>query len=369
MHSQIVEHLRSCADKGRFPHSLLFTEREGYGAIALVLEVLKYLFCREGGNGENGLEAEQTCKKIERLVHPDIHFVFPVNTSTLVGKEKRPEVEEFYPLWRELVAENPYFSEQELYERLGIENKQGTIGVAEANFILRKSMLSPYEGDKRAFVVLFPERMNQEASNKLLKSVEEPLPGTYFFFISQNPHRIIPTIVSRCSLVEVSPLPAEELAEALSKKSGIEREEALYWAECAGGSYGKALAMIKGGGNAARNLELFHRMLSLAKQKDLPALIVLSDELAAMAKEAQKQFCRDALEIVRKLFMLSCGVEKLAHISPREREEYGSMAPLLSKEFFERSAALFNSSIELLESNVNSKFIFCDMCNRFYFFV
>ena len=195
MHSQIVEHLRSCADKGRFPHSLLFTEREGYGAIALVLEVLKYLFCGEGGNGENGLEAEQTRKKIERLVHPDIHFVFPVNTSTLVGKEKRPEVEEFYPLWRELVAENPYFSEQELYERLGIENKQGTIGVAEANFILRKSMLSPYEGDKRAFVVLFPERMNQEASNKLLKSVEEPLPGTYFFFISKKQKRIIYKIV------------------------------------------------------------------------------------------------------------------------------------------------------------------------------
>ena len=88
-----------------------------------------------------------------------------------------------------------------------------------------------------------------------------------------------------------------------------------------------------------------------------------------MAKEAQKQFCRDALESVRKLFMLSCGVEKLAHISPREREEYGSMVPLLSKEFFERGAALFNNSIELLESNVNSKFIFCDMCNRFYFFV
>ena len=84
MHSQIVEHLRSCADKGRFPHSLLFTEREGYGAIALVLEVLKYLFCREGGIGADGLEAEQTRKKIERLVHPDIHFVFPVNTSTLV---------------------------------------------------------------------------------------------------------------------------------------------------------------------------------------------------------------------------------------------------------------------------------------------
>ena len=74
MHSQIVEHLRSCADKGRFPHSLLFTEREGYGAIALVLEVLKYLFCREGGIGADGLEAEQTRKKIERLVHPDIRF-------------------------------------------------------------------------------------------------------------------------------------------------------------------------------------------------------------------------------------------------------------------------------------------------------
>ena len=364
MYSRIVEHLCSCAANNRFPHSLLFAEREGCGAVALVLEVVKHLFCGDSSNSGDS----NTCRKIERLVHPDIHFLFPINNSSVVGKEKRPEVEEFYPLWRELVMENPYFTEQEMYAKFGIENKQGTIGVAEANGVLRKMMLSPYESDKRVFIVLFPERMNQEAANRLLKSIEEPSPGTIFFFISQNPHRVLPTILSRCTLVEVPPLAAEELAAELVKRENLDSKEALYWAEAAAGSYGKALAMIKGGDGEEKNWELFRRLSELSLQRDLPQLLQLSDELASLGRERQKQFCRDALESLRKLYMLSIGMEKIARIRPGKEQEYSALCAALPQSLYEKGSALLNSTVEMIESNVNPKFVFCDMCNRFYFY-
>ena len=130
-HTEIIANLRSMVESGRMPHALLFTEKAGYGALPLALATLNHMF---GGS-----------TKVTRLVHPDIHFTFPINTSTLIGGDKRGELEQFYPIWRELVLKNPYFSETQLYKAFGIENKLGTISVAEANSIIKKLSLSSYE--------------------------------------------------------------------------------------------------------------------------------------------------------------------------------------------------------------------------------
>ena len=125
-HTDIVANLRNMVDSDRMPHALLFTEKPGCGALPLALATLEYMFSR----GRN--------PKVAKLVHPDVHFTFPINVSTTIGGDKRGELEQFYPAWRELVLGNPYFSETDLYKAFGIENKLGTISVAEASSIMKK---------------------------------------------------------------------------------------------------------------------------------------------------------------------------------------------------------------------------------------
>lgn len=367
-YEQITDNLRSCVDNGKFPHALLFTEKEGYGAFTIAWATIRYLFCKSRNNGDS-CGICPSCKQISKLAHPDLHFIFPTNTSSLIGKDKKPEISAFYPLWRELALENPYFSEQELYNKLGIENKLGIIGVAEVNTIIGELSLSACEGGPRVTLIMFPERMNTEASNKLLKSLEEPKPDTFFILISQNPTKIIPTILSRCRIIEVPPMEQKILASRIKEECDISIEEALFWSKYSGGSYGKAKKMAKNREESDENFVIITNMLNFATKKDLPSLCDCWEQLSMMGKESQKQLCLEALEILRKLYVLSLGMEEIAYIPPKERETYSSLSKEIKKDFYAQGFTLFNSAIDSIERNVNSKFIFCDLCNRIYYYI
>lgn len=367
-YSSVINNLRECANNGKFPHAILLTEKEGYGAFPIAWATIQYLFCNSRHDGDS-CGTCSSCRKIAKLAHPDLHFIFPINNSSLFGKEKKPAIEEFYPAWRELSTQNPFFSEQELYEKLGIENKLGIIGVAEANGIISKLSLSAYEGGPRVVLLMFPERMNAESSNKLLKSLEEPQPDTYFILVTQNQHKIIPTILSRCRIIEIPPMENTILAERIKKEFGIGEQEAEFWAKYAGGSYGKAAKYVKNRDNDDENFVIFTNMLTFAVAKDLPSLCDLWEKLAAMGKESQKQLCIQALEMLRKLYIFSLGAEEIAYIAPKEKEVYEALAKKIKNDFYTKGFALLNSAIDSIERNVNPKFIFCDLCNRIYYYI
>lgn len=365
-HSEIIGTLRNMVDSNRVPHAILFTEREGYGALHIALATISYMFCQQKNNGDSCGVCNQ-CSKTGKLVHPDLHFTFPINTSTLVGKDKRAEIEEFYPLWRTLVKENPWFGEQELYRAIGIENKFGNISVNEANSIMRKLALSSFEGDIKVMLIMFPERMNQEAANKLLKSLEEPQPDTYYFLVSHNPSKIITTVLSRCRIVEVPPIGHEILADALGKAFSLNEEEALFWAGCSGGSYGKAAGLIAGINEENENHTLFIKLLELGIAKDHVAMFEIWESLAARGKEAQKSFCTDSLEILRKIYMISLGLNSISYTHNRERKILQALSGKIKADFFEKGYNYLNQATDAIERNVNPKFIFCDLCNRIYY--
>ena len=110
-------------------------------------------------------------------------------------------------------------------------------------------------------------------------------------------------------------------------------------------------------------------MLNFATKKDLPSLCDCWEQLSMMGKESQKQLCLEALEILRKLYVLSLGMEEIAYIPPKERETYSSLSKEIKKDFYAQGFTLFNSAIDSIERNVNSKFIFCDLCNRIYYYI
>ena len=363
--TEIVESLKKMIDSNRMPHAILFTEKAGCGAVAVALATIQYLLCKNHTHKDSCGECS-SCVKVDRLVHPDLHFIFPTNTSTLVQGDKKKEIENFYPIWREYAKENKYFSEEQLNAALGIENKFGIIGVSEANSIIRKLSLSSYEGGAKIVFVLFPERMNTEAANKLLKTLEEPMPNTYFIMVSHNPNKIIPTIISRCRIVELPPIKREILSGKLQEQFNITQKEGDFWATCSGGSYSEAVNLIEKEEEQSEYYAIFVELLNKALLKDLPALLDIGENLSTYGKEKQRAFCKEAEEILRKIYMVSLGVESISYVTPNQQSTIDELANRIRPDFYRKGYDFINSSIDCIERNVNPKFIFCDLCNCIY---
>lgn len=364
-HKDITNLMANMVDSNRFPHALLFTEQKGYGALPIVLSVISYLFCTNKKDGDSCGECA-SCIKISKLSHLDLHFIFPTNASTILGKDKKSDIDDYYPLWRELVISNPYFGEQQLYKSLGLENKLGNISVNEANAIIKKLSLSSFEGGAKVMLIMFPERMNIEAANKILKNLEEPTPGTYYFLISQAPDKIISTIISRCRRVEVHPIDEEQLSLKLTQTVNISKEDALFWAKCSGGSFGYAKELIEREKENTDSFNRFISLLDLCVEKDFDSLFKIWEEISAMGKESQKEFCLEGLLILRKIFILNLNMPNLSYASNKEREDLDRFKGKLKDTFYEKGYFLLNDAIEHIERNVNPKFIFSDLCNKLF---
>ena len=265
--------------------------------------------------------------RVKKLIHPDIHFVFPV-----AGADK-PVSDRFIGAWRELLQENPCFFENELYTAIGIEGKQGLISVNEARSILDKLSLSAVEGGYRTVVVYLPEKMNPQAANALLKMVEEPL------LVTLQPEKVLTTIFSRCLFMRVRPFSREE-DRIVHAKEGAETTEMA---------------------------DLFHDLLDALVRKDLLGALEAGDAVADLgSREKQKRFCRVASEGLRNIFLLQQGLPDLADLLGDEKPFYEEMAAKLRKNFSRQALAALDRALLLVERNVNQKILFTDLVNRLY---
>ena len=311
--------LRQMAENGRIPHAMLLHENDGGGAFPVILDFLDEVY------GHN--------PRVKKLIHPDIHFVFPV-----AGTDK-PVSERFIGAWRELLLENPCFYENELYSAIGIDSKQSLISVYEARNILEKLSLSAVEGGYRTVVVYLPEKMNQQAANALLKMVEEPPENTLFLLVTHQPERVLTTIFSRCLFLRIPPFSREE-DRAVHVQEGAETNELS---------------------------DLFHDLLDALARKDLLGALETGDAVADLgSREKQKRFCRVASEMLRNIFLLQQGLPELADILGDERPFYEEMAAKLRKNFSRQALAALDRVLLLLERNGNQKILFTDLVNRLY---
>ena len=247
--------LAGMVGSGRVPHALMFYENDGCGALLLALGFLE---CLTGS------------QKVGRLIHPDVHFIFPVTKGSKVTTDK-PTSESYLQYWRELVKANPYFLENDLNEALGIEGKSSVIAIAEARFIIDKLSFHSLEGGYKAVVVYLPEKMNKDTANRLLKSIEEPPEMTQFIFITHAPEKVLTTISSRCQGIRVLPLTKEEVSEVLQGRFGYSEQQAAAAAEVAGGSVGRALAYLSESGEAGAEAALFASLMEALLARDLLA--------------------------------------------------------------------------------------------------
>ena len=327
--------LRQMVDSGRIPHALLLHEDDGGGAFPVVLAFLQYLYCRNRADGD-ACGACPSCNKVAKLIHPDIHFVFPV-----AGADK-PVSDTFAPVFRELVLSQPYFFENELYAALGFEGKQGLISVGEAKSVLDKLSLSGVEGGYRSVVMYLPEKMNQPAANSLLKMIEEPPEMTLFLLITHAPEKVLTTISSRCLPMRVMPLPRAVAAEVHPAQSA----------------------------DRTVCLDLFSDLLEALLKRDLLTALETGEAIASLEnREKQKSFCKFATECLRRIFLLQQGLPELAGIPDDEKAFVGRMAERCRKSFPRGAMNAIDRAAMLLERNVSQKILFTDLVNRLYMLI
>ena len=317
--ASVAAALRQMAESGRIPHAMLLHEDDGGAAFPLVLDFLDEVY------GHN--------PRVKKLIHPDIHFVFPV-----AGNDK-PVSDRFIGSWRELLQENPCFYENEYYTALGIEGKQGLISVNEARSILDKLSLSAVEGGYRTVVMYMPEKMNPQAANALLKMIEEPPEQTLFLLITHEPEKVMPTIFSRCLFLRVRPMSREEMRTVHPQQD-------------------EDLTVLS---------DLFHDLLGAVVRRDLLGALETAEAVAALdSREKQKRFCRVAGEALRNLFLLQQGLDGLSDIPPDEEAYYRETAGKVKKTFSRQGMVALDRALLLLERNVNQKILFADLANRLY---
>lgn len=317
---EVIKALEGMVASGRVPHALLFAEDDGGGAFPLCIAFLQLLYCSHAHDGDSCGECP-ACNKIGKLIHPDVHIIFPTDAG-------KTSIQYLAPL-RKLYEENPNFTEMELYKAIGLDAKNSLIAVGEAKQLLSDLSLTALEGGYRSVIIYLPEKMNAEAANRLLKIIEEPPLQTQFLLITHRSERLLPTISSRCQFIRVRP--------AEQKKTGDFADTAI-----------------------------FDELMSALLARNLLTCIEIGERLAALpSREDAKAFCRYAAQQFRQIFLCQQGLDSLLD-ADADKQKIASWAKSCPKSFSRGGLGVMDRSCSLIDRNVNLKILFTDMADRLY---
>lgn len=354
----IKKHLQTSAENGRIPHAQLFVGKEGSGTLPMAIAYAQYILCNFSENAD-------ICNlKCEKLQHPDLHFAFPVTTNDSV--KKHPVSDLFLEDWRDFIQTQPYGSLFNWLRHIGVENKQGLIGVDEAEAVVKKLQLKSYEGGFKVMIIWMTEKMNIAAANKLLKLIEEPPKKTIFLLVTENEEQIIKTITSRCQALHFPSLSEQDIVTALVDREKISENEAAKIAHQAEGNYNKAVHILHQDSKDLVFEEWFVAWIRTAfKAKGNAAvvqqLIAWSDTVAKSGRETQKQFLQYCLQFFRQALLLNYKSQDLVFLETQTGFDLSKFAPFVHADNILDIQKELDDAIYHIERNGNAKIIFLDL--------
>lgn len=193
---QARRRLEAVLRSGRMPHAYLFVGPAGTGRLSLARTLAAALLCREAGDGLDCCGACRNCRTFLSGNHPD-------------------------------------------YREVGVPAGKQRLPIDVIRSVQQEASLKPLAAPRRVFVIREAEKMNPEAANCFLKTLEEPPGACVFVLIATGVWSLPPTIVSRCQVVKLSGLEPREAQRRL-ESAGLEQEKAWWLARRSWGSLGLA---------------------------------------------------------------------------------------------------------------------------------
>jgi DNA polymerase-3 subunit delta' len=310
--NEVKKHLAEMVQLNRLSHALLFLGKQGSGALPLALSLSQFLVC-EKVNGKSvpaqpgpslfGFDEPiapasattvlsdacgqcSACTKAKQMVHPDIHFSYPVIPKKSGDK---PKSTDFITEWREFVQQTPYGNVYDWLQFIGAENKQGNITAEECSDIIRQLSLKSFESEYKILIMWMPEYLGKEG-NKLLKLIEEPPANTLFILVAESEELILPTILSRTQLVKIPLLENAALEHALIERCNTPADQARLVAGIVQGDYHEALQLLQ---HAEEDwLSLLREWMNVTLKQNQAGQVKWIEEISKLGREKQKQFLR-----------------------------------------------------------------------------
>ena len=347
--------------KGTVPHAQLFFGPRGSANLALALAFAQDVACANKQKYD-ACGTCPSCVKHLKFVHPDLHFVFPVATTSNV--KTKPVSKNFLSEWRSLLDENPYFSLFDWLKHIGVGNKQGIISVEESSHILKDLSLKPYESETRIMLIWMPEKMNIQAANKLLKIIEEPPQKTLFLLVTESTENMLATVLSRTQLIKVPRHSDEEVLNYLTNR-GVEQVRARMISNLVDGNINDALQLVEyvedSEQNALNFVQWVRLCFSALQVKDINKLVHWSEMMAKLGRETQKSFLLFASNVMRDALMKNYGVEKMMKMNVSGHNfTMEKFAPFIHADNCMEIISELNLAQLHIERNANPKILFLD---------
>jgi DNA polymerase-3 subunit delta' len=284
--TDIKQKLIQTVTDNRVSHAQLFFGSEGSGALALAIAYAQYINCNSRTETDS-CGVCPSCIKYQKLIHPDLHFIYPIATTKSVTK--KPLSKNFLNDWREILISNYYISLFDWLDHIGIENKQGIINAEDCNEVIKTLSLKSYEAEYKVMVIWMVEKLFHAAAPKLLKILEEPPEKTLFILVSENPDHVLPTILSRTQLIKVPKLSDTDIYYALVEKNNCEPSLARKISNSVNGNYKEALKLNDETDDENQYFNTFSQWMRLCFKQSIPEMYSWVEEYDNVCWQISKQ--------------------------------------------------------------------------------
>ena len=344
--------------EGRVSHAQLFLGPEGSGKLPLAIAYAQYLNCKSPSE-EDSCGICSSCQKYNKLIHPDLHFSFPiVNKGTDAEKNIcAAHMKDF----REAFLAVPYMSYKVWKVAHGAENKQGNISKFECYDIISKLGLAPFEAGFKVLIMWLPEYL-RDAGNVLLKIIEEPPQNTLFILVAERQEMLLSTISSRTQLVKVPRLLVEDLAMHLENQFELDPKTAQSVAMLSEGNARLAREML--GHEVSINEQLFMDFMRLTFAGKGTEILEWIEKTNELGREGQKNLLQYGLHILRECFLMRFGSAKLLRLKGAELDFVTKFSAFINEQNVSEFNRIFNEGSYYIERNANARLVFHNLANE-----